>query len=102
MSSLAIGSTNNLELADLRDRISLAYPQDATVVVTLYDAVGAAVVGATALACPWVAPALGLSGVYRAIAPSTVVLTAQTYTAKYTATTTGGVVRVFSDPCPAS
>lgn len=98
---LVIGSTNVVELTALRDTLTDTYPVNATVTIDLLTAVGGTVTGVIALAVPYVS-GTGSLAKYRATIPASVALTAQTYTARITATDISGNVRRFDLPCPAS
>lgn len=100
-SRLAIASTNVVTLSNLQDAVVGTYLESSTVVVTLYDAAGNPVTGATAISMTKVVGTSGASTLYRGTFPSTVTLTGQTYNARVTITDAVGVLRI-DEPALAS
>jgi hypothetical protein len=88
-----VGGTNLVELAQLRDHLTGSYPADATVSVTVFDAAGAPLSGATNLPMPYDAA----TKVYRGVLPSTIAFAAgSSYTRVVTVVGSGGDRAVFS------
>lgn len=88
-----VGSTNLVELQQLRDHRRGAFPTDATVTVTVLDNTGTPVVGASALPMPYDAT----TQVYRGVLPSSLPLAAGSlYTRVVTVVGSQGDVGVFT------
>lgn len=94
---LAIGSDNDIELTKLRVRRTGVPSIDAVVTCSLLDSLGAPVTGAQNLAMPYVAASGTIPAAYLGVVPSTVVLVAGPYTARFTAVT-GGKTRRWDEP----
>lgn len=93
-SRLSIASTHIVTLTKLRDDENGDYLESSTVVVTLLDAAGAAVVGATDITLTKVVGTSGRNTKYRGVFPSTITLTAQSYTARASITDAVGALRI--------
>jgi hypothetical protein len=102
MLNLIVGGETDVEIPDLQDTTDHSYPQNATVVCTLYDAAGAPVTGATALPMPFAAGSGVAGGTYRGVIPHTAPLVVNaSYTLRVTVTDTSGNVRPFTRTCGA-
>ncbi|MGK2934347.1 MAG: hypothetical protein ACSLFE_03780 [Gemmatimonadaceae bacterium] len=92
-----LSSDNYIELVGLQNRITGAYPIDATVTVTVRDSQGVAVSGATDLSATHVAGTSGPATCYRAFVEDTVPLAIGQYEATVTAVK-DGVKQTFHVP----
>jgi hypothetical protein len=99
MENLVVGSTNVVELTKLKDTKTGAFPTDAVVTVSLFDATNAPVTGAQNISMPYEVASGAIPPAYRGQIASTVALVSGArYTEKITATQ-GGNTRLFNVPC---
>lgn len=94
--TLKLASTNVVQVARLKDKLTGLYLSTATGSLSLYDDVGSPVTGAQNLAMPYTAGVGSNPGFYRGVIPSTVALVDGTvYDARATLTAADGSVRLF-------
>jgi hypothetical protein len=98
---IVLESTNILDLKALKDEITNAYLEDATVTVSLYDASDVVVPGADTLSLAHVTGTSGSAVTYRATLSASLALVAGSYTAKVIATAADGSKRTFPVPVTA-
>lgn len=96
-----IGSSTVVELSELRDTVTLQYPQAATADLDLFDPItGAPVVGATDLPLARDVATSGAATIYRGVIPASVALVAAVYPARVTIVD-GVNTRVMRGTCTA-
>ncbi len=96
---LKVGSTNTLEIAELKNTVTGDYPTDATITADLLDATETPVSGASGISVAHVSGTSGESTLYQGTLLHTVALTAGAdYTARFTITA-GSNVRRIDLPC---